>query len=83
MAPDCPRYLKICKELHHHYGVWENAIPLSFHMLVKKNCGKEPQEIFDVIFKKGNEFSEKKYERTKEDTIEYITKLKKAYEEMK
>jgi len=87
LAPQCPHYMVYNDRLHHHMAVWDHGLPWAFHKTVKAFYKLSPEEIYEKFthgecakHKAEFEYTDAKYKRTKEEVINYITKLKTTYE---
>lgn len=86
LAKDCKFFLKPVKRISHHFQPCFGKSPRGFHANVKANYFRSKEDIYEILAKvylstEKNEWSES-YGKSKEMTMQYIVKLKKAYEKI-
>ena len=89
LAPQCPHYMAYNDRLHHHMDVWDHGLPWAFHKTVKAFYKLSPEEIYSKFtdgtlarHKAEFDYTKEKYQRTKEEVLDYIVKLQKVYAEI-
>ena len=85
LAPKCPFYLQINDQLGHHLSIWEAALPPAFHKTVLENLKLDVEQIYEKFCSgvysrsKKFKFNPDDYNTTKEDTLDYIRRVREAY----
>jgi len=89
LAPQCPHYMVHNDRLHHHMDVWDHGLPWAFHKTVKAFYKLSPEEIYNKFtdgtcarHKAEFDYTKEKYQRSKEEVLAYISKLKTVYEQI-
>lgn len=86
-APKCHFYMREMSRLDNHLNIWGVKLPKGFHMLVRENRSKSVKEIYEIFEKshytvqdgKTVPFDPAKFDKTPEEVLQYIEKLKDAY----
>lgn len=86
-APKCHFYMREMSRLDSHLNVWGVKLPKGFHMMVRENRKKSVKEIYEIFEKshytvqegKTVPFDPAKFDKTPEEVLQYIDKLRDAY----
>ncbi len=81
--------MKTMDRVHHHIACWEDNLPLAFHRTVKSNYKADPKKILELFIAgsgikrnlNGNEKPDPTKERSEDEILQYICKLKAVYED--
>lgn len=80
MAPNCHYYGKSMQKLNHHFDIWKNY-PHGFHEFIKENRKLTVNDIYSkFIADRKYDDSNGIFGYTKDEVLEYISKLKEVYE---
>ena len=85
MAPECSFFLKPSASLHKHLGTWQGKCPIGFHLIVRSNLSKSPEEILNLLISGGDCHVRRKqplsklFPQDKDFALSYISKVKDAY----
>lgn len=87
-STSCYFYLHKYPRLDTHLKTWDCQLPKGFHKMVKDNCQKNVEEIYEVIYqysgeKTGKELinlGDNQMGKTKEEILKYIKNLKEVYQ---
>lgn len=86
-AQNCYYFMRNMPRLDSHLNVWGVKLPQGFHLVVKENRAKSTKEIYDIFANshftnvegKAVPFDPVKFDKTEEEVLAYIDKLKAAY----
>lgn len=83
LATECRYYLKPVKYISHHFYISKSKFPKTFHATIRQNYSKNADEVYGIIQKIEGHSNERLwseiYGRSKQETLVYIDKVRKAY----